>query len=89
MPSTICVIHAVSYDNYIDPISYKNFFAAVAIHVLIWEAIFLTLGALGGRVSKFFDPQAYPMVLVIWIGVMVVVGTALGYIFFRRVKNSK
>lgn len=70
-------------------IGYKRFLTAVLIHVLAWEAIFLTLGALGGKVSKSFNPQTYPTVLVIWIVVMVIVGIAVSYLAFRRIRASK
>jgi membrane-associated protein len=70
-------------------IGYKRFLTAVLIHVLAWEAIFLTLGALGGKVSESFNPQRYPTVLVIWIVVMVIVGIAVSYFAFRRIRTSK
>jgi len=73
----------------ISRISYKRFLTAVLIHVLAWEAIFLTLGALGGRVSKSFNPQLYPTVVVIWIVVMVIVGIVVSYFAFRRVRTSR
>jgi len=70
-------------------IGYKRFLTAVLIHVLAWEAIFLALGALGGKVSKSFNPQLHPTVLVIWIVVMVIVGIAVSYFAFRRIRTSK
>ena len=73
----------------ISRIGYKKFLTAVLIHVLAWEAIFLTLGVVGGKVSKSFNPQLYPTVLVIWIVVMVIVGIAVSYFAFRRIRASK
>jgi membrane protein DedA with SNARE-associated domain len=70
-------------------IGYKRFLTAVLIHVLAWEAIFLTLGAVGGKVSKSFDPQLHPTLLVIWIVVMVIVGIAVSYFAFRRIRASR
>ena len=70
-------------------IGYRRFLTAVLIHVLAWEAIFLALGALGGKVSKSFNPQLHPTVLVIWIVVMVVVGIAVSYFAFRRIRSSR
>jgi len=70
-------------------IGYKRFLTAVLIHVLAWEAIFLTLGALGGKVSKSLNPQLYPTVLVIWIVVMVIIGIVVSYFVFRRIRASK
>ena len=70
-------------------IGYKRFLTAVLIHVLAWEALFLTLGALGGKVSKSFNPQLYPTVLVVWIVVMVIAGIAVSYFAFRRIRTSK
>jgi membrane protein DedA with SNARE-associated domain len=73
----------------ISRIRYKYFFTGTAIHLLAWEAIFLALGALGGKVAaEFFSPQHYPVVLIIWIVVMVIVGTIVGYLAFRRTRNS-
>jgi len=73
----------------ISRIRYKTFLTAVLIHILAWEALFLALGALGGKVSKSFNPQLYPTVLVVWIVVMVIVGTVVSYFAFRRIRTSK
>jgi membrane protein DedA with SNARE-associated domain len=73
----------------ISRISHKRFLTAVLIHVLAWEAIFLALGALGGKVSKSFNPQFYPTVLVVWIVVMVIVGIVVSYFVFRRIRTTK
>ena len=73
----------------ISKIGHKHFFTAVVIQVLTWEAIFLAIGALGNRVSMSFNPQLYPTVLVIWIVVMVIVGIAVGYFAFRRIRTNK
>jgi membrane protein DedA with SNARE-associated domain len=73
----------------ISRIRYKTFLTAVLIHVLAWEAIFLALGAVGGKVSKSFNPQFYPTVLIIWIVLMVIVGIVVSYFAFRRLRTSK
>lgn len=73
----------------ISRIGYKPFLTAVLIHIVVWEAIFLALGALGGKVSKAFNPQLQPTVLVVWIVVMVVVGIVVSYVAFRRIRTSK
>jgi membrane protein DedA with SNARE-associated domain len=73
----------------ISRIGYKRFLTAVLIHVLAWEAIFLALGALGGKVSRSFNPQLYPTVLIIWIVVMVTVGIVVSYFVFRRIWTTK
>jgi len=73
----------------ISRIGYKPFLTAVLIHVLAWEAIFLALGALGGKVSRSFNPQLYPTVLIIWIVVMVIVGIVVSYFAFRRIRTNK
>lgn len=70
-------------------IGYKRFLTAVLIHVLAWEALFLTLGAVGGKVSRWFSPQHYPTILIVWIVVMVVVGIAVSYLAFRRIRTSR
>jgi membrane protein DedA with SNARE-associated domain len=73
----------------ISRIGHKTFLTAVLIHVLAWEAVFLALGALGGKVSKSFNPQLYPTVLVTWIVVMVIIGIGLSYLAFRRIRTDK
>lgn len=73
----------------ISRIGYKPFLTAVLIHILAWEAIFLALGALGGKVSEAFNPELYPTVLVIWIVVMVIAGIAVSYFVFRRIRTDK
>ena len=70
-------------------IGYKRFLTAVLIHVLAWEALFLTLGAVGGKVSRWFSPQLYPTILIVWIVVMIVVGIAVSYFAFRRIRTSR
>ncbi|MCD6568176.1 MAG: VTT domain-containing protein [Dehalococcoidia bacterium] len=73
----------------ISRIGHKHFFIAVIAHILVWEAIFLALGALGGKVSeRFFSPETYPTILGIWIALMVTMGIVVGYIAFRRIKNA-
>ncbi len=73
----------------ISRIGYKPFLTAVLIHILAWEAIFLALGALGGKVSKSFNPELYPTVLIIWIVVMVIAGIVVSYFVFRRIRTDK
>lgn len=70
-------------------IQYKNFSAAVTMHVLAWEGIFLALGALGNGVSKFFDPQFRPILLLIWIAIVVTITAGLGYFIFRRARSKE
>lgn len=70
-------------------IPYRKLLAAVAIQVVAWEAIFLTLGALGGKVSGSFNPQIQPILLVIWIAVIITVALTLGYFALRRVKTRQ
>jgi membrane-associated protein len=70
-------------------IGYRRFLTAVLIHVLAWEAIFLTLGAVGGKVSESLNPQLHPTVLVIWIVVMVIISIVVSFFAFRRIRTSK
>lgn len=72
----------------ISKIGHKHFFIAVIIQVLAWEALFLTLGILGSRVSKLFNPEFYQTVLVIWVVVMIIIGSVIGYFAFRRIRSS-
>lgn len=72
----------------ISRIGRRKFFTAVFIHVLAWEAIFLAVGALGGRISKSFSPDSYSTILVIWMVVGIVIGTALTYLVFRPSKSN-
>lgn len=73
----------------ISKIGHKHFFTAVVIHVLAWEAIFLAIGAIGGKVANFFNPELYPKMLIIWIVVMVIVSIVAGYFAFRRISSNK
>jgi membrane protein DedA with SNARE-associated domain len=70
-------------------IQYKNFSAAVTLHVLAWEAVFLALGALGSGVSKFLNPQFQPVLLLIWIATMVAITAGVGYFIFRRARGTE
>lgn len=70
-------------------IQYKNFSAAVTVHVLAWEAIFLALGALGSGVSKFLNPQFHPVLLLIWIAIVIAITAGLGYFIFRRARSKE
>jgi len=67
----------------------KKLFAAVDIQVLAWEAIFLTLGALGGKVSSSFAPHIQPVLLAVWIAAIITAALTVGYLAFRRVKKAR
>jgi membrane protein DedA with SNARE-associated domain len=74
----------------ISRIGHKHFFIGTIVHIMVWEAIFLALGALGGKVSaRFFSPESYPTLLTIWIIAMVTLGIVIGYFVFRRIKNAR
>ena len=73
----------------ISRISYKKFIAGVISHIILWELIFLSLGAFGGRLSTFFDPQSHPLILIIWIVVAVVIGAILTFFVFRRIRQKE
>lgn len=79
---------ASSIASGISRVGRKKFFAAVTIHVLAWELLFLSVGALGGRISKSFSPEYYSTILVVWIIVAIVIGTTVGYVTFRRGKGK-
>jgi membrane protein DedA with SNARE-associated domain len=70
----------------ISRIEYRKFFAALTIHILAWEAIFLAFGALGGGVSRIFNFFSCPWFLVTWIIVTLVLGASLGFLFFRHTR---
>lgn len=73
----------------ISRINYKKFLIGVTAHIMLWEAIFLSLGAFGGRMSAFFDPQSHPLILVIWIVVSVVIGAIVTFFVFRRIRQKE
>jgi len=72
----------------ISRIGYKTFFPAVVIHVLLWEAIFLALGTLGGGVAKFLGAGFYPWLLLVWIVLGLVAASVAAYFLSRRVKSG-
>jgi membrane protein DedA with SNARE-associated domain len=66
---------------------FRKFLTAVIIHVLAWEAIFLTLGALGGEALGFFKLQFRPFLLLIWMAIMITAEAGLGYFVLRRARS--
>jgi len=69
-------------------IRFTRYLAAVSLQVLAWEAVFLTFGALGGRISRFLDPEQSLILVFVWIGVALIAGGAMGLYAWRRFRRS-
>lgn len=65
-------------------IQFSRFIIGVLIQLLIWETIFLALGALGGGISFLFAPEFRPFFVTILVIAVVGIGAAAWYFVFRR-----
>jgi hypothetical protein len=59
-----------------------------ANHMLAWEAIFLTLGTLEGRILTFFEPQSCPRIAILDSNGDYC-GANLQYFIFRRARSKE
>ena len=65
-------------------IQFRRFITGVLIQLIIWEAVFLTLGALGGSISFLLAPKFRPLVVTILVIAVVGMGAAAWYLVFRQ-----
>lgn len=68
---------------------FRRFIIGVLIQLVIWEGIYLSIGALGGGISFFFDPEVRPLFITIIIITVVGVGAAGWYFVFRKTRGRQ
>jgi len=65
-------------------IQFRRFITGVLIQLIIWEVIFLTLGALGGGIAFLFAPEFRPLFITIIVVAVVGMGAGAWYFVFRQ-----
>ncbi len=69
-------------------IRFRYFFRGVLIQLLIWEGIYLALGAFGGGLSSLLAPELRPLFITALVIAVVTIGTAVWYFFFRQTEKE-
>jgi len=65
-------------------IQFRRFITGVLIQLIIWEAAFLALGALGGGIAFLFAPESHPLFITIIVLAVIGMGVAAWYFVFRQ-----
>ena len=73
----------------ISRIDFRKFLVAVIIQLIIWETIFLSIGAIGSRLSDSQDAEFAVVLTLIWIGIAITAGIVMAVIAHRRIKKSQ
>ena len=73
----------------ISRIDFKKFLVAVVIQLIVWETIFLSIGAIGSRLSDSPDAEFAVVLTLIWIGIAITGGIVMAVIAHRRIKKSQ
>jgi membrane protein DedA with SNARE-associated domain len=81
------VLASVTYGT--TRIRFRYFFRGVLIQLLIWEGIYLALGAFGGGLSKLLAPEFRPLFISALIIIVVTIGAAVWYFFFRETRKEQ
>jgi len=81
------VLASVTYGT--TRIRFRYFFIGVLIQLLIWEGIYLTLGAFGGGLSKLLAPEFRPLFITALVIAVVGIGTVAWYFFFRQTRKEQ
>ena len=81
------VLASVTYGT--TRIRFRYFFIGVLIQLLIWEGIYLALGAFGGGLSKLLAPEFRPLFITALVIVVVGIGTVAWYFFFRQTRKEQ
>ena len=63
------------------------FAGAVVAQLLIWEAVFLSVGAIAGAAARPLDPGDYPRVVIVTIVSAVTLAAIVAYVFFQKIKG--
>jgi membrane protein DedA with SNARE-associated domain len=80
------VLASVTYGT--TRIRFRYFFRGVLIQLLIWEGIYLALGAFGGGLSKLLAPEFHPLFITALVIAVVTIGTAVWFFFFRQTEKE-
>lgn len=70
-------------------IQFRRFITGVLIQLIIWEAIFLALGALGGGISFLLAPQYRPLFITLIVMAVAGIGAAAWYFVFRQTREEQ
>lgn len=81
------VLASVTYGT--TRIRFRYFFRGVLIQLLMWEGIYLALGAFGGGLSKLLAPEFRPLFITSLVIAVVGIGTAVWYFFFRETRKEQ
>jgi len=81
------VLASVTYGT--TRIRFRYFFIGVLIQLLIWEGIYLALGAFGGGLSKLLAPEFRPLFITSLVIAVVGIGTLAWYFFFRQTRKEQ
>ena len=81
------VLASVTYGT--TRIPFRYFFRGVLIQLLIWEGIYLALGAFGGGLSKLLAPEFRPLFITSLVIAVVGIGAAVWYFFFRETRKEQ
>jgi len=70
-------------------IQFRRFITGVLIQLLLWEAVFLALGALGGSISLLLAPKFRPFLVTALVIAVVGIGAAAWYFVFRQTREEQ
>jgi len=65
-------------------IQFRRFITGVLIQLIIWEAAFLALGALGGGIAFLFAPEFRPLFIILIVVAVIGIGAGAWYFVFRQ-----
>jgi len=70
-------------------IQFRRFITGVLIQLIIWETVFLALGALGGGIAFLFAPQFHPLFITIIVLAVAGMGAGVWYFVFRQTSEEQ
>jgi len=83
----LAVLASVTYGT--TRIRFRYFFIGVLIQLLIWEGVYLALGALGGGLSHLLAPEFRPLFITALVIAVIGMGIAIWYFFFRQTEKEQ
>ena len=81
------VLASVTYGT--TRIRFRYFFIGVLIQLLIWEGIYLALGALGGGLSILLAPEFRPLFITALVMAVAGIGITIWYFFFHQTRKEQ